>query len=165
MTGLPDGAPMETRRDCRVPKEDDVNASPLPAINHTVQLTHEWLADLSGRLGDIEQKRSYRLLRVALQALRDWLGVNEAAHLGAQLPTLVRGLYYEGWQPAKTPVREHGKAAFIARIEKAFETDPLDDPEEAVSAVFALLNSRISEGEAEDVRGCLPKTLRDLWPD
>lgn len=142
-----------------------MSTSPLPAIDHTVQLTHEWIADLSGRLGGIEQKRSYRLLRVALQTLRDWLNVNEAAHLGAQLPTLVRGLYYEGWRPAKTPVREHSKKAFVARVEKAFKADPLDDPEEAVYAVFALLNNRISEGEAEDVKVCLPKALRELWPE
>jgi uncharacterized protein (DUF2267 family) len=36
--------------------------------------------------------RSFRLLRTVLQALRDWLPVNEAVDLGAQLPMLLRGV-------------------------------------------------------------------------
>jgi uncharacterized protein (DUF2267 family) len=137
----------------------------LPTIDHTVQLTREWVRDLADRLDWPDEHRAWRLLRVTLQALRDWLDVNEAAHLGAQLPILVRGLYYEGWHPAKTPAADHSMEAFLARIEDAFSTDPLDDAEEAVGAVFRLLNSRISRGEIADVRQRLPKHLRALWPE
>jgi uncharacterized protein (DUF2267 family) len=104
-------------------------------------------------------------LRATLQAIRDWLDVNEAAQLGAQLPMLVRGLYFEGWQPAKTPVRNNSKAAFLGRIEAAFKTDPIDDAEEAVCSVFRLLNNHVSAGEVKDVRLRLPKHLRELWPE
>lgn len=136
----------------------------LHTIDHTVQVTREWVRDL-GRLLDWEdQQRTWRMLRVTLQALRDWLDVNEASQLGAQLPMLVRGLYYEGWQPARTPVRENSKAEFLARIEAAFSADPIDDPEEAVCGVFRLLNNHISAGEVSDVRQRLPKHLRELWP-
>jgi hypothetical protein len=31
-------------------------------------------------------------------------------HLGAQLPLLVRGIYYEGWHMAGKPTRERGGA-------------------------------------------------------
>lgn len=141
-----------------------MTVSAVHGIEHTVHLTNEWLNQLTERLDWEDNQRSYRLLRAALQALRDWLGVNEAAHLGAQLPLLVRGVYYEGWHPANTPVKERDKQAFLSRIEKSFENDPMDDPQEAVSAVFWLLGTRISEGEINDVRQSLPKTLRELWP-
>jgi uncharacterized protein (DUF2267 family) len=136
----------------------------LHTIDHTVQITREWVRDLSRLLDWEDEHRTWRMLRVTLQALRDWLDVNEASQLGAQLPLLVRGLYYEGWQPAKTPVRDNGKEAFLQRIEATFSTDPIDDPEEAVCSVFRHLNNHISAGEIEDVRMRLPKHLRELWP-
>ena len=134
-------------------------------IDHTVQLTREWVRELSDRLDWGDEQRAYRLLRVTLQALRDWLDVNEAADLSAQLPLLVRGIFFEGWHPAGVPVAERSRAAFLARIERGFKGDPIDDIEYAVMAVFKLLNHRISEGEVQDVRMRLPKQLRTLWPE
>lgn len=137
----------------------------LHSLDHAVQVTREWVRDL-GRLLDWEDEhRTWRMMRVTLQSLRDWLDVNEAAHLGAQLPMVVRGLYYEGWRPAKTPVQDNSKEAFLARIEEAFYKDPIDDPEEAVCSVFRHLNHHISAGEVKDVRLRLPKHLRELWPE
>ena len=138
--------------------------SQLHIANHALQSLHEWLKELRTLTNWDDEQRTYRLLRVTLQALRDWLDVNEASQLGAQLPMLIRGIYYEGWRPAGTPVTERGKQDFIARIEDAFKTDPIDDPDEAVTSVFKLLNRRISKGEIEDVRMRLPSTLRELWP-
>jgi uncharacterized protein (DUF2267 family) len=136
----------------------------LESIDHTVQLTHIWINDLDERLGWGSKPRSYRLLRVVLQALRDWLPTNEAADLAAQLPELLRGAYYEQWRPATTPVRERSKAAFLQRIDHAFPKDPVLDTEDAVSIAFATLSARISAGEIEDVRRALPHDLRELWP-
>lgn len=138
-------------------------AARLPTIEHTVQLTREWVRELAERV-DWSEERAYRLLRVALQAVRDWLDVDEAAQLGAQLPLLVRGFYYEGWRPAKTPVADNSREAFLARIDAAFATDPIDDTPEAVQQVFILLNHRISAGEIDDIRCRLPVPLRELWP-
>ena len=136
----------------------------LHAIDHTAQLTREWVRDLDRLLDWSDEQRSMRMMRVTRQAIRDWLDVDEAAQLGAQLPMLVRGIYYEGWRPSRTPVRERSKEAFLARIQEAFTTDPLTDPEEAVCSVFRLLNNHVSQGEVKDVRERLPKPLRDLWP-
>jgi uncharacterized protein (DUF2267 family) len=136
----------------------------LPAIDHTVQLTNEWLRELMRMLDWEDKHRAYRLLRVTLQSLRDWLSVDEASNLGAQLPTLVRGIYYEGWHPAGIPIRPRRKEDFLARIEKAFTTDPIDDTEAAVSAVFALLDRHVTAGEVKDVRQAMTKHLQELWP-
>ena len=37
-----------------------------------------------------------------------------AASPGAQLPLLIRGVYYEGWRPAETPTKERQPAEFAA---------------------------------------------------
>jgi uncharacterized protein (DUF2267 family) len=140
-----------------------MSAAGLESIDHTVQLTHIWINDLDSRLGWENKHRSYRLLRTVLQALRDWLPVNEAG-LGAQLPELLRGVYYEHWRPNRTPVKHRKKAEFLARIADAFRNDPISSTSNAVTAVFELLSDKIAAGEIEDVRHELPADIRVLWP-
>ncbi|MET7663601.1 DUF2267 domain-containing protein [Streptomyces sp. NPDC005356] len=33
------------------------------------------------------------------------MSVDEIAHFGAQLPTLIRGIYYDSWRSSETPVK------------------------------------------------------------
>ncbi len=141
-----------------------MSAVGLESIDHTVQLTHIWINDLDVRLGWNNKHRSYRLLRTVLQAVRDWLPVNDAVGLGAQLPALLRGVYYEHWRPTETPVKHRSKADFIARVADAFANDPILSTSEAVTAVFELLSRKVAAGEIEDVRHELPADIRALWP-
>lgn len=140
-----------------------MSTSGLKSIDETVHLSHLWLNDLLAQTGWADKQRAYRLLRATLQALRDHLTINEAVDLGAQLPQLIRGIYYEGWKPAGTPTKERSKAAFIASVQEAFKTDPMGDAEAAVKAVFALLDERVTKGEMDEVRRSLPKQLRALF--
>lgn len=51
----------------------------------------------------------------------------------AQLPLLVRGVFYAGWDPSKTPAKPRSKKDLLARIEARFDKDLLDDPERALT--------------------------------
>lgn len=137
----------------------------LEGLQHTLELTHIWINDLDERLEWHNKPRAYRLLKSVLHALRDWLQLNEAADLGAQLPTLLRGIYYDQWRPSGTPVRPRGKAAFLARIDEDFEQDPPANTEQAVMAVFELLSKKVTPGEIEHVRHALPDDLRTIWSE
>ena len=108
----------------------------LRAFDSTVQTTHVWLNELRGLLGWEEPHRAYLALRAVLHALRDRLSVDEAAALGAQLPMLVRGFYYEGWHPHGKPVKERTKEAFLGHIAAAFQNDPDVKAEDVTRAVF-----------------------------
>ena len=134
----------------------------LESIDHTVQLTHGWINELDAMLGWNDKARSYRLLRSVLQALRDWLPVNESADFAAQLPNLLRGVYYEHWRPATTPVKQRSKADFLARVDHAFVGDPIAYTAEAVSIAFQFLSTKIAAGEIADVRHALPADVRAL---
>ena len=114
----------------------------LEGLEHTVQLTHTWINELDDRLGWNNKPRSYRLLKAVLHALRDWLQLNESADLAAQLPTLLRGAYYEQWRPATTPVAHRTKSDFLARVEDSFKIDALPQTSQAVMAVFELLSNK-----------------------
>ena len=69
-------------------------------IEHSVEKTHIWLKEIAEELGDEDRQYAYRALRAVLHTLRDRLTVDVAAKLAAQLPTLIRGVYYEDWDPA-----------------------------------------------------------------
>ncbi len=133
-------------------------------MDHNIQITNEWVKQIDEMVSWDDSNQSFRLLRVTLQAIRDMLGVDEAAQLAAQLPLFIRGVYFEGWDPSATPAKLREKPDFVARVSEAFTGDQFDDPEEAVSIIFSFLNTRISAGEINDIRGSLRKSLRDLWP-
>lgn len=141
-----------------------MSAQDLKMIDHSVQLTHEWINDMAGRLGWVSKRSALRLLRVTLHAVRDHLQVAEVAHLSAQLPLMIRGIYFEGWSPKPTPNKDRHAYEFVGAI-----SGHLDDTEEFrgredIKCVFELLNARISAGEIEDVRANLPNEIRALWP-
>lgn len=140
-----------------------MSAVGLESIEHTVHVTHTWINELDELLGWSNKSRSYRLLRSVLQALRDWLPVNEAADFAAQLPNLLRGVYYEQWRPATTPVKPRSKSDFLGRIDHAFVGDPILHTEDAVRITLRFLSTKIAAGEITDIKHALPADLRALW--
>src|SRR4051794_3088828 len=136
----------------------------LDVIETTLQKTNSWLNELMELLGWQDKHKAYLALRVTLYALRDRLTVEEVAQLAAQLPMLIRGFYYEGWDPTGKPLKERHKEQFLARIKQQFRGDDRNDPEQVARAVFTVLSNRISEGEIEDIKHVLPAEIRDLWP-
>ncbi len=141
-----------------------MSATSLDVFDMTLQKTNSWLNDVMYVLGWQDRRKAYLALRATLHALRDRLTVEEVAQLGAQLPMLIRGFYYEGWDPTGKPLRERHKAQFLAHIERQLRGDDRIDPEEAARAVFTVLANRVTAGEVEDVKHVLPDELRDLWP-
>lgn len=137
----------------------------LEVIDHTAHLAHEWIAELTDRLDWTSRRDAMRLLRATLSAVRDHLGHSELAQFGAQMPILIRGMYYEGWVPAATPVKERHLTDFLARIENQIGEVREYRGVEDVSTVLKLLNARISQGEVSDVRAGLPGEIKDIWPD
>ncbi len=73
-------------------------------------------ASVAAALGTDDRHYAYRALRAHLHVLRDRLAVEQAAQLAAQLPNLLRGIYYEGWNPSSTPMSIHHERDFVARI-------------------------------------------------
>ncbi|MCS6867813.1 MAG: DUF2267 domain-containing protein [Thermus sp.] len=143
-----------------------MSATGLEVFDTTLHKTHAWLKAIMEALGLEDRHRAYMALRAALHALRDRLPVEEVAQLGAELPMLVRGLYYEGWDPTGKPLKERHKEEFLAHVARELRTPsgPALDPEAAARAVFQVLAQKVSEGEIRDVQNLLPKELRELWP-
>jgi uncharacterized protein (DUF2267 family) len=136
----------------------------LETIDHTVQLTHEWINEMRERLDWPSSRDAMRLMRAVLRELRDRLPHAEVADLAAQMPLLIRGMYYEGWQPARTPIADRSAEAFEAAVARRLGNICGYRGREDIAAVFATLANRMGEGELRQARRSLPRAVRDLWP-
>lgn len=133
-------------------------------LDTAVPATEEWISDLQERLGWQDKRKVYLALVSTLHALRDSLPLDEAVYLGEHLPTLLRGLYYEGCHPTRHTASLKSRSTFLQRIHDGVHRDPGIDPEQVTEAVFALLAARLPAAELEDAKALAPKSLRPLWP-
>lgn len=127
---------------------------------------NRWLTEL---IDDLElepgdDRRALRALRAGLHALRDRLPAAEVVDLGAQLPALIRGIYYEGWSLHAAP-RIRDREALIARVTAELAPDQRLDPVGVLRAVIHRLAEHVSEGELRDVVATLPRPIASLWHD
>lgn len=135
------------------------------SFSTTVEKTNRILKEIEQAYGWPKERRnqSYAALRSVLHAVRDRLSVNEAAQLGAQLPMLVRGIYYDGWDPDRVP-EKLGREEFLRRVRQEFPYDVKGGVEPLVQTVLRTLRAHVTEGEWEDVRSSVPGDLRALFP-
>lgn len=133
-------------------------------FEESVRETREWVLDLMERLHFADEYYAVRGLTAVLQALRDELSADQNASLAAQMPVILRGIYFQSWKPAALEPKHSSRDAFLTRVDSAFSKyESAPDPRELVEHVFALLESRIS-GECRKIRRTLPGDLRGLWP-
>ncbi|MEV3964458.1 DUF2267 domain-containing protein [Nocardia sp. NPDC050193] len=111
---------------------------PLAAGVHTA---HAWLNAVADELGTEDRQFAFRALRAWMHTVRDRIGVSNSAHMSAQLPEFLRGVWYEGWVPARVPVR-HGVAAFIDQFAE---------------------QARIDRGEVVPIAGKITRALDQLF--
>jgi len=130
----------------------------VDAIERSVHKTNEWLSDLAAELGIEDKEDAWRILKVYLQMLRDQLTIDEAAQLAAQLTLVLRGAFYEGFDPGRQD-KLRDRDEFLARFaERAGVTYAA----RAVEAATSVVRRHITAGEMEDVLSQLPSELREV---
>ena len=142
-----------------------MSATGLEVFDRTLQETNHWLKLMMDELGTDRRSVAFGALRASLHALRDRIGVDNAAHLGAQMPMLLRGAYYEGWHPASTPTRERHLGDFIDHVQSELPTASAINPAEAARACFCTMSQFLDHGEMAKLKRILPHEVLNLWPD
>jgi uncharacterized protein (DUF2267 family) len=138
--------------------------SRLSVLESTIQKTHEWLRDIKQGLGFDNDRAAYAALRGTLHALRDQLQTDEIAQLGAQLPLLVRGIYYESWDPKPAAATVSGRPDFLGSISHELHAHPeLRDTIQVAQTVLGVISAHVSSGEIDQVVHVLPADVRKLW--
>lgn len=134
-------------------------------LNKHIQKTLEWINQTDNLLGWNHKAYAFDALRAVLHQLRDHLSIIEAVHLGAQLPLIIRGMYFENWKPSQVPLKQRHKTMFIESvrntleqyIRRSFEDENIDH---IIRSVFQTLASRIDEGESVKLIKILPAHLK-----
>ncbi len=135
----------------------------LDVFDTTVQKTNVWLKWMMQELHSDDREFAYLALRSGLHALRDRMQAEAAIHLGAQLPMLVRGIYYEGWDPQPQPSREHQWIEFVEHVRKKLPPQAKPRAEQCALGTFRLLASHLDPGEVRKIEATLPKAIGDRW--
>ena len=134
----------------------------VDAVERGVHKTNEWLNELAAELGTEDEEVVWRILRAYLQVLRDRLTVDEAAQLAAQLPLVLRGAFYDGFDPSGLPEKLRDRDAFLARLADRAQLPSAEDAERAAAAATRVLRRHVTKGELDDVLSQLPEEIREV---
>jgi uncharacterized protein (DUF2267 family) len=139
-----------------------MSATGLDVFDKTIQTTNVWLNEIMDEIGP-DRRVAWKVLSVVLHKIRDRVPVELAAHLGAELPLLVRGVYYDQFEPAKQPSGCRNLDEFVAEVgEWLADTRPVNVLD-AVHAVFGVLSRHIPAGQVHKIQEALPKDIRASW--
>lgn len=129
-------------------------------LDNSIQKANAWLAGIEEGFGTHDRRLAYRALRAWLHALRDRLTVDVAAHFAAQLPELLRGVFYDGWNPSQVP-QKYGRGEYVTRFARDARVRD-SDVAKTVSVVTAVVRQHVSAGAVDEALGLLPADLRRL---
>lgn len=141
--------------------------STISSLNRSLQDAEAWLDELAEYPPFRSEQQAYAFFRAVIHSVRDRMNVGEAAHFASQMPTLVRGIDYEGWKPALAPNDERDRAEFLASVRASLGPGmPADAApvEEGTRAVLAFLETKFDAGQIRHVREQMPGEVQALWP-
>lgn len=134
-------------------------------FDHTVQEGNIWLKAVADRLHFEDRRHAYSALRSTLHALRDRLTPDSAVDFGAQLPMVLRGLYFEGWRISGKPMKDRSINEFCEHVERELPPNFPMDALTVTRGIFEVIFNRVDPGEVAKIIDQFPIPLRGLWPD
>lgn len=137
----------------------------IPILEKNIHQTMDWIYAIEAENAweDDNHKRTFAVLRIVLQELRDLLPIENAIHLSAQLPLIIRGLFFENWSTHSEQLKLRRKEDFLISVAASLCSYPDLDIEAAVRSVLKTLRRKISEGEIEKLIVVIPTHIRELF--
>jgi uncharacterized protein (DUF2267 family) len=129
-------------------------------IERSAEKANIWLKDVASELGDGDLQYAYRALRAVLHVLRDRLTIDLLAKLAGQLPTLIRGIYYEDWDPNRRPMPPYTVDTFLEHVVSEGRFSGENEASVAVIAVATVLRRRLTLDDVDAILAVMPEKLR-----
>jgi uncharacterized protein (DUF2267 family) len=140
-----------------------MNATGLDVFDKTLHTTNLWLEQIMADLGP-DRQVAWHALGAVLHTLRDRLPLGLVVHLGAELPMLVRGLYYDQWHPSDKPLKERSGEEFLKHVQERLAGVRPVNATTATQSVFGVLDHYVNPDQIGKVRDVLPADVRRMWP-
>ncbi|MET8834983.1 MULTISPECIES: DUF2267 domain-containing protein [Micromonospora] len=137
----------------------------ISAFESSLDKTNVMLKEIESAYGWPKECRnqSYAAIRTVLHLLRDRMPVGQSVEFAQQLPVLLRGVYFDGWQPENVPIKLN-REDFLYEVRQGFPYDVEGGTERVVQVVLDTLRKHVTQGEWEDVKSAMPKDLGRMIP-
>jgi uncharacterized protein (DUF2267 family) len=127
-------------------------------IVKNTHILHTWLNHINEQTDWEGSAYAFDALKATLQALRIYLLLPHLAHVGAQLPLIIRGIFFENWKPSRLPINKRNLTHFLHIIKEHMHHSDID-PETAARAVLKTLAAKSHEAEIEKIQRLLPNDI------
>jgi uncharacterized protein (DUF2267 family) len=141
---------------------DDLSTTGLAVFDQATQTANIWLDEIMVELG-CDRELAWRVLVAVLRGLRDRLRIEVVAHLGSQLPLLVRASLYGG-TPRGKPLDLRSRNQFLDDVSQRLADTQRVDVHQAVQVVFRTMSRHVTEGHVRKIRDSLSTELATMWP-
>lgn len=132
----------------------------VDSLDGSIDKANTWLADIDAGFGTDDRRLAYRVPRAWLHSLRDRLSVEVAAHFAAQLPELLRGVFFDGWNPSRVP-QKYGRDEYVTRFAREARVREADVAK-AAGIVTVVARRHMSAAVVAQAFERLPAGLRGL---
>ena len=137
-----------------------MSSTGVASLDRSIDKANAWLADIDAGFGTSDRHLAYRVLRAWLHNLRDRISVEVAAHFAAQLPELLRGVFFDGWNPSRVP-EKYSRGEYVVRFAREARVRD-SDVVKAAGIVTTVARRHMSAGVVAQALAVLPADLREL---
>ncbi len=128
-----------------------------------IQKANSWINEIADGMNWNDHRRALHAFRAVLHSLRDQLSINEMADLSAQLPLVVRGLFFENWRPHVASGHSRSVEGFRDSLAKQLPELSNAEITQVTQVVMNVIARHVSAGEISDIGSNLPESIRSLW--
>jgi uncharacterized protein (DUF2267 family) len=140
-----------------------MSSTKVSSLDRSIQSSIEWLNDIKEELKWKDDERVYAATKVTLQTLRDRMIVDETFELAAQMPLLLKGIYFDGYDPSGKPLTIRSREELFDEIQDRFDKAEGLSGEIITRAVLKVLYKRAGEGEMDDIKENMPADIQGLF--
>jgi uncharacterized protein (DUF2267 family) len=111
--------------------------------------TRVWIRAVMSEGGTADAQSSLKVMSAGLRALRERLTVDEAAQLGVHLPLMVRGMFFENWDPGAHGAQS--KTDLLAMLGQRCSAAETATSSDVASLVFRVVKGQMMRPETPEL--------------
>jgi uncharacterized protein (DUF2267 family) len=142
-------------------------ATNITSFDHAVQTTILWLNDIETEMDAKDDKdRAYRATKAVLHAIRDRLPYEALFHFAANLPMIMKGMLFDGYEPKNKPIKVRSVEDFYDVIQENYDAQNREmiNADFALQAVVNVLFRRMGP-EMRKVAANMPEKIAPLFEE